>query len=82
MAERISDIEPHRGRPAIYPWEEWLDGSSWRITRGADFDISPVSMAAIIRQRAERAGLTATCRREGDDAIVFKASATPDRDAA
>ena len=74
MAERISDITPLRGRPAMYPWEQWLDGSAWRITRGSDFDISPVSMAAIIRQRAERAGLSATCRRVGDDALEFQVS--------
>lgn len=72
MAERIDKLEPLRGRPAIYPWEQWLDGSAWRIRRGEDFEIPPGSMAAIIRQRADREGMTATCRMVGQDAIEFQ----------
>lgn len=72
MAERIDQVTPLRGRPAIYPWELWLDGSAWRITRGTDFKIPPLSMAAIIRQAAQRQGMTATCRHVGDETIEFQ----------
>lgn len=72
MAERIDDISPLRGRPAIYPWSQWLDGSAWRIHRGTDYEVASTSMTAIIRQAAERAGLTVTCRRVGDEAIDFQ----------
>lgn len=72
MAERIDTFKARTGRPAIYPWEQWLDGSAWRIRKGVDFQIPVTSMAAIIRQRAEREGMWATCRRVQDEAIEFQ----------
>ena len=35
-----------------YPWEEWFDGSIWRITQGDDFKTHPLMMERIIRTRA------------------------------
>jgi hypothetical protein len=71
MAERIDSITPSRGRAPIYPWGEWLDGSAWRIERGVDFEVPTDSMAAMVRMRASKAGLTATARVVGD-AVEFQ----------
>lgn len=66
MAERIDNLTPFRGRPPVYPWSEWMDGSAWRIRHGVDFDASPSSMASMVRLRAKAEGMTATARVTGD----------------
>lgn len=72
MAERISEFSPRRiGRPALYPWAEWMDGSAWRITRGEDFEISPKSMAAAVYAHAARQGFSVAVRIDGD-AVEFQ----------
>ena len=35
-----------------YPWDEWFDGSIWRIEQGVDFKTHPLMMERIIRTRA------------------------------
>jgi hypothetical protein len=56
MAERIDSISPRRagGRPRIYPWETWTDGSCWRLQRGEDFQMPAGNMARLIRARGRR----------------------------
>lgn len=72
MAERISQFSPRRiGRPALYPWDEWTDGSAWRITRGVDFDISPKSMSGILYGYATRQGSSVKVAVDGD-AVEFQ----------
>lgn len=67
MAERISNVTfSGPGAPAKYPWDKWADGGTWRITRGEDFDIPAVSMAAILRAHAKRNDLFVGTRRTGD----------------
>lgn len=72
MAERIDNITPLRGRPPLYPWDEWLDGSAWRITQGEDFDVTAETMAQMVRLRASKAGLSATARVR-DNTVEFQA---------
>lgn len=63
MAERITHFTPRPdGRPALYPWDEWLDGSAWRIRRGEDFTVAPESMATQIRNTARDRGGRARAR--------------------
>ena len=37
-----------------YPWDEWLDGQTWRLVRGEDFttQINSFRSTAIIRAKA------------------------------
>lgn len=35
-----------------YPWDQWFDGSIWRIEQGVDFKTHPLMMERIIRTRA------------------------------
>lgn len=81
MAERISEFsEPRIGRPALYPWTDWTDGSAWRITRGEDFEISAKSMAVNLHRTAARRGLSVKAQIDGDS-IQFRFS-EPERAAA
>lgn len=79
MAERIDNLTPFRGRRAMYPWEQWMDGSAWRIRRGEDFQVSAESMAQHIRNRARDRGMSAHARLtddgDGVDFQVFKEQA-------
>jgi hypothetical protein len=71
VAERIDNFTPLRGRPAIYPWERWMDGSMWRIHRGSDFEVSTRSMAQSIRERGRRDGVQVSARQLGE-AVEFR----------
>ena len=74
MAERIDTFEPRKGgRPAIYPWATWMDGSAWRIRRGEDFDGPADAMAQTIRVHARRNGMSASASVDGD-AVEFRIS--------
>jgi hypothetical protein len=59
MAERIEALTRRSspGRPPIYPWSTWMDGSCWRLTSGEDFHIAPTHMGIAIRQYAQRHGV-------------------------
>lgn len=73
MAERIDNLTPLRGRRSIYPWDEWMDGSAWRIRRGEDFEVSAESMAQHIRNRARDGGMSAHARLTDDgEAVEFQ----------
>lgn len=80
MAERITSL-PKRpvGGPRKYPWDEWTDGSAWRIQRGEDFDVEPASMAGLIRKHGVRSGLSVRAFIEGD---VIEFQYTPAQEAA
>lgn len=80
MGERIA--KPHArlgvpGRPGRYPWGEWTDGSTWRITRGADFDVSVDSMRSMLWSYAGRSGLDLATVVDGDS-IEFRFQPNPD----
>lgn len=39
MAKTVPDFEFRgRGRPSIYPWDEWTDGQKRVLVQGKDFD--------------------------------------------
>lgn len=75
MAERISSLSPRRvGRPALYPWSEWTDGSVWRIARGVDFSVAPSGMVKNLYSRAFRQGLSVEARIVDGDTVEFQFS--------
>jgi hypothetical protein len=75
VAERITHFSPRRvGRPALYPWDEWMDGSAWRITRSVDFEITPKSMATTLYAHAARQGRSVKVLIDGD-AVEFQFAA-------
>lgn len=41
-------------KAAKYPWDEYMDGNVWELTRGEDFDCSVTSMQGAARTQANR----------------------------
>ena len=57
MAERLSGRKwPGRGSDGKYPWDEWLDGSTWQLTPGEDFTVEGAAFRAAVHQAAGRRG--------------------------
>ena len=40
MAKTIADnlLVTSRGRSHHYPWQDWTDGQTWEVAKGADFE--------------------------------------------
>ncbi len=75
MAEKMENYEfgGAGGPRPKYPWDEWLDGGTWRITRGADFDVKVASMRKAVFLAAQKHGLRIETRLEGDS-LIFRAT--------
>jgi hypothetical protein len=58
VATRIESIAARR-RPSRYPLDQWLNGDTWMIRRGVDFDGLPSSIERLIRYHAAQRDLTA-----------------------
>jgi hypothetical protein len=57
---QILDSFPERDRPdgrVKYPWALWLDGTPRKLTRGVDFDCSPMSFYRQLRAIAHKRGI-------------------------
>jgi len=55
MAKKVKsfDFTPV-GRPAKYPWDQWLDGGIWELKAGEDFDTEIASFRVQIQANAKR----------------------------
>lgn len=66
MAE-ILEAFTHPKSTSIYvtghPFDEWADGRVRRLTRGADFECSPLSMQRQLRRYAAANGVAVSIRR-------------------
>lgn len=75
MAEVLNSDEAAqlglRGAKSKYPWSEWSDGQTWKITQGQDFEISPHSFCTQLYNRAGKIGKKVSCSVLGDQ-IVFR----------
>jgi hypothetical protein len=61
MAERIdpAKLTVHKGgAPRKYPWDEWMDGSCWKLKAGVDYQVSTESFRATAYKQATRSGYT------------------------
>ena len=56
MATRLAEMPPKRGRGHVHPWEEWTDGSVWRIERGADYPGKTDSLRVRLYSKARELG--------------------------
>jgi hypothetical protein len=65
MATIVSTLEPRKGRPPKYPWEEWCDGKSRKLYRGndeqvtkaeADFSADLISFRTMVHRKARDLG--------------------------
>lgn len=62
------------GIEAKYPWNEWLDGRTWRATRGVDFDVSLDAFRSVLYGKASRTSRWKIRSEIDGDSVVFRAS--------
>lgn len=70
MAEQLDDsfsLRPRGCQDGQYPWDEWLNGKPWLLTKDEDFSVEPESF----RTTASAAG-----RRKGFHMRIHKVSET------
>ena len=77
MAKVIDDylLVQHRGRAQQYPWDEWTDGKTWEVAKGADFTCSLNSFRNGLYSIAKSYDLkvvSATFCEEDDEIIRFR----------
>ena len=49
------DTSPkERGRPSVYPWDQWFNGQKWQLYRDKTYTCNDQSMARSIRHAAKR----------------------------
>ena len=73
MAQRVDQLPGgnKRGRPAVYPWEEWLDGHVWRLMQGEDFQGDAKGFKSTARSAAGRAGLQIITRTTDEPGALY-----------
>lgn len=60
MAERALETLPIPQPRRTYPWDEWMDGSTWNLVQGEDFGASVVSFRNRCYTKAKEVGMRAT----------------------
>ncbi len=78
-AERLKDFPAGPGAREIFPWEQWVNGEIWKLSRGtgpdADFVKTLPAMRTVIYAAAKRRGLSVRTRavRDGqEEALVVQ----------
>jgi hypothetical protein len=67
MAKKLKDFEfPAVGTTTRYPWDEWLDGNIWQLTKGDDFPSDAYNFRNGAINAARRKGLKVRTSRSGD----------------
>lgn len=73
MARRLNK---NLNRQQRYPWDQWLDGATWEIQQGEDFNVEMESMRVQIHNAARTHGFRATTSVKGDK-IEFQVHRKP-----
>src|SRR5688572_21749932 len=75
MAEKL-DAFPQTAERTVYPLDEWLDGSPWKLVKGEDFEHSMQSMRSLLSGGAKARGMKLRTRsrtEEDKEALVVQA---------
>lgn len=70
----LLDLLAKRGRKAIYPWHNWLNGETWVATKDEDFTVSVTSFMSGLSNRAARENLTVKYTSPDDKQVFFRFS--------
>jgi hypothetical protein len=70
VAKVVSKPPPVANRHYRYPWDEWLDGRTWELTAGVDFDCDVLTVVSAARQAANRRGGFANVVTHGGNVYV------------
>jgi hypothetical protein len=66
VVDELPEALGRTGRSASYPWDEWLDGRVWRLTRGEDFHSKPRYFGNMAQVSGARRGVKVETRVDGD----------------
>jgi hypothetical protein len=74
MAERVdSSLLTSTRNKHDYPWDDWLDGSTWKVVKGVDFTVPVSSMRSeCYIQAAKRKGKALTHATKTGDGLIFR----------
>jgi hypothetical protein len=61
---------PRRGAPEKYPYDDWFDGSIWKIDSIAEFGREPGALGGRVHAAAERRGLVVQTATMEDELYV------------
>lgn len=76
MANKVEQFPAEgRGRSALYPWDEWFDGSIWHLTREVDFKAaaSAKNFRSTVKATAIRKGLKVKMSVVGENDLYLQA---------
>ncbi len=64
MARRVKALPKTygAGQRSKYPWDAWLDGSIWKISKDVDFFSDPMKFRAQIYKAAHKRNMKVTIR--------------------
>jgi hypothetical protein len=65
MAKKVN-AWPTTSNSTRYPWDQWLDGNIWALTKGDDFDQNTEHFRAQVYIAARNRGVKARTTRLGD----------------
>ena len=57
VLETLPEWARTRGRKELYPYEQWLNGQRWLLTKGTDYLSDTKACMATIRRAANSRGL-------------------------
>lgn len=80
MAEKLEGYKfVGPGARNQYPWDEWLDGSAWRLMAGTDFKVQIASIRKAAMVAAHARDLKVHTAVEGDTVIIqaYSPNGTP-----
>lgn len=75
MATQVEHMPGVGGRTPVasYPWDEWLDGSKWRLEKGVDYKVATTAMRAYVYRAAKARGVEVeTVRGDGDQSLTIR----------
>lgn len=69
------DWKDYRSSTAKYPWQKWLNGKPWKLTRDKDFDCPADRFRIYIHSAARRCEMSARVTKLDDRTLVLQAFA-------
>ena len=77
MREVTFEFPPAGGGTAKYPWDEILNGQTWELVQGEDFEMEPRTFVAHIHGTAKRKGMKVRTHTKQNKIIIraFQAAA-------
>lgn len=75
MSEKLDSFPTSYTKKSKYPWDEWFDGSVWKLTQKDDFpETKPTSFRVTIYTSAKNRGLSVRIHElDTDGSLVIQA---------